>query len=384
MESTVTRMENASTVVRTLAMSLELSASKWKVMFTTGVGRRPRERTIAAGALESLWREIEHTKRRFGLPADAPVVSCYEAGRDGFWVHRALTGQGISNLVVDSSSIETPRRGKRAKTDRLDARKLLAKLLRYLGGERDAWKVVHVPAEQDEDARHLHRGREALKSERTRLINRIKGLLASQGVRSAIRGKVALDLEKVRRWDGQELPEGLQGRVRLELQRLELVDKQLHEVDKQRVRQLRADKEFPPSKAQQQIEKLSRLRGIGPVGAWVPVQEVFAWREIRNRRQLGAIIGLAPMPWGSGNLQRDQGISKAGSARLRALAVELAWGWLRYQPQSELSRWYMRRFGHGSSRLRRIGIVALARKLMIALWRYLETDELPAGAVLKA
>jgi transposase len=365
-------------------MSLELSASKWKVMFTTGSGRRPPERTILAGDLETLWREIERANERFGLPADAAVLSCYEAGRDGFWVHRALTAKGIENLVVDSSSIEMPRRGKRAKTDRLDGRKLLGMLLRYVGGERDVWRVVRIPAEPEEDARHLHRGREALKSERTRLINRIKGLLASQGVRLQVRGSVAVNVEKVRRWDGQLLPEGLQARLRLEQQRLELVDKQIYEVERDRARHLRAKKEQAQNKAHEQVKKLSRLRGIGPVGAWVPVHEVFSWREIRNRRQLGALVGLAPMPWSSGNVQHDQGISKAGSARLRGLAVELAWGWLRYQPQSELSRWYMRRFGHGSSRLRRIGIVALARKLMIALWRYLETDQLPAGAVLKA
>jgi transposase len=365
-------------------MSLELSASKWKVMFTTGVGRRPRERTIEAGGLEKLWREIERAKERFGLSAETPVVSCYEAGRDGFWLHRALATRGVENLVVDSASIELPRRGKRAKTDRLDGRKLLGMLLRYLEGEREVWSVVRVPSEQEEDARHLHRGREALKRERTRLINRVKGLLASQGLRLGVRGRVAWELEKVRRWDGEPLPEGLQARLRLELERLEVVNGQIREVERERRRQLRVKKGQAPSRPQQQIQKLSRLRGIGPVGAWVPVHEVFAWREIQNRRQLGALTGLAPMPWMSGGLRRDQGISKAGSGRLRALAVELAWGWLRYQPRSELSLWYMKRFGHGSSRLRRIGIVALARKLMVALWRYLETDQVPAGATLKA
>lgn len=384
METAVTREGNASTRTRTLAMSLELSASKWKVLSTTGVGQRPRERTIEAGVLENLWREIERAKERFGLARDAAVVSCYEAGRDGFWVHRALAAKGIENLVVDSSSIEMPRRGKRAKTDRLDGRKLLAMLLRYRSGEDDVWRVVRVPTEEEEDGRHLHRGREALKSERTRMINRIKGLLASQGIRLQGRGSVGLDLEKVRRWDGQPLPAGLQARVRIERERLEVVDKQIYEVERERARQLRAKKGQTQSKAHQQIKKLSKLRGIGPVGAWTPVYEVFAWREIRNRRQLGALVGLAPMPWMSGGVHHDQGISKAGSARLRALAVELAWGWLRYQPQSHLSRWYMKRFGHGSSRLRRIGIVAMARKLMIALWRYLETDEVPAGAILKA
>jgi transposase len=384
METTVTRGTQASTATKTLAMSLELSASKWNVFFTPGVGQRPRERTIAAGAMEDLWSEIERAKERFGLGRDARVVSCYEAGRDGFWVHRALEAKGIENLVVDSSSIEMPRRGKRAKTDRLDGRKLLAMLLRYLGGEHEVWRVVRVPSEEQEDARQLHRAREALKSERTRLINRVKGLLASQGIRLRVRGSVAVDLERVRRWDGQPLPEGLLARVRLDLERLEVVDKQFYSLERERVRRLRTKGETGPTKAQEQIEKLTRLNGIGPVGAWVPVHEVFAWREIRNRREIGALMGLTPTPWASGGLQRDQGISKAGSGRLRALAVELAWGWLRYQPRSELSIWYQRRFGHGSSRLRRIGIVAMARKLMIALWRYLESGVVPAGATIKA
>lgn len=383
METTVTRETDGNTGGRALAMAMELSSSKWKLMFTVGIGQWPRERTTVAGDLDGLGQEIARAKQRFGLAADTEVVSCYEAGRDGFWVHRALEAKGIKNLVVDSSSIEMPRRGKRAKTDRLDGRKLLAMLLRYLAGERGVWRVVRVPSEQDEDARQLHRAREALTSERTRLINRVKGLLASQGIRLQVRGSVSLDLERVRRWDGQPLPEGLLARVRLELGRLELVDKQLLELERERVRRMRARKEQTRPKAQEHIEKLTRLNGIGPVGAWVPVHEVFAWREIRNRRQLAALMGLAPMPWSSGGLNHDQGISKAGRGQLRALAVELAWNWVRFQPRSELTIWFHKKFGHGSSRLRRIGIVAVARKLMIALWRYLETDQLPAGATLK-
>jgi len=383
METAVTRGTDGSTGNRALAMAMELSSSKWKLLFTVGIGQRPRERTTAAGDLDGLVQEIARAKERFGLAPDTEVISCYEAGRDGFWVHRALEAKGIENLVVDSSSIELPRRGRRAKTDRLDARKLLAMLLRYLAGEREVWRVVRVPSEQDEDARQLHRAREALTSERTRLINRVKGLLASQGIRLQVRGSVRVDLEQVRRWDGQPLPEGLLARVRLELGRLEVVDKQFLELERERARRMRARKEQARPKAQEQIEKLTKLNGIGPVGAWVPVHEVFAWREIRNRRQLAALMGLAPMPWSSGELNHDQGISKAGRGQLRALAVELAWNWVRYQPQSKLTLWFHKKFGHGSSRLRRIGIVAVARKLMIALWRYLETDQLPAGAMLK-
>ena len=383
MTATVTQNVNASTHTQALAMALELSCSKWKLLFSVGAGQRPRERTIDAG-MKALVQEIQRAKQRFGLPADAPVISCYEAGRDGFWVHRALEQMGVRNIVVDSSSIEMPRRGKRAKTDRLDARKLLAMLLRYLGGEHDVWRVVRVPSESDEDARHQHRGREGLKQERTRLVNRIKGLLQSQGVARRPSGLAHAELEQLRGWIGQPLPMGILARLRLEQERLKLVERQLREVDLDRARRMSAKKDDAKSKAEEQIAKLIQLNGIGPVGAWVPVHEVFAWREIRNRRQVGALMGLAPLPWGSGTIFRDQGISKAGSARLRALAVELAWGWLRYQPRSELTLWYLKRFANGSSRLRRIGIVALARKLMIALWRYLETDELPAGAMLKA
>lgn len=381
MNAAVTQDGNGST--RVLAMAMELSASKWKLLFTVGVGQRPRERTIAAGARELLVQEIERAKQRFGLPGDAPVISCYEAGRDGFWIHRALEEIAVRNVVVDSSSIEMPRRSKRAKTDRLDARKLLAMLLRYASGERDVWRVVRVPSETDEDARHQHRAREALKNERTRLVNRMQGLLSCQGVLRRPTDLAHAAFEPLRRWNGQSLPPGVLARLRIEQERLRLVERQLREVDLDRARRSSANKAEAKTRAQEQIAKLIKLNGIGPVGAWVPVHEVFAWREIRNRRQLGALMGLAPMPWMSGSIVQDQGISKAGSARLRALAVELAWGWLRYQPRSELTLWYQKRFANGSSRLRRIGIVALARKLMIALWRYLENDELPAGAILK-
>ena len=382
--TTTTHQDGATTRGETLAMAMELSVSSWGLFFSVGFGQRPRERKITAGDLQALEREISRAKQRFGLQPEAPVVSCYEAGRDGFWLHRALECQAVENLVVDSSSIEMPRRGRRAKTDRLDGQKLLGMLLRYLAGERAVWRVVRVPSEEHEDARHLHRALEAVKRERTRSTNRIKGLLASRGIRLGVRRCVKIDLEKVREWNGSPLPPGLVARVRVELERVQLLDEQLRAAERERTRQLRVKRGQKASTAQAQIAKLTRLKGIGPVGASVPVYEVFSWRKIRNRRELGAMMGLTPLPWNSGNLRRDQGISKAGSPRLRSLAVELAWGWLRYQPSSDLALWYQRRFGHGSSRLRRIGIVALARKLMVALWRYLEADELPAGALLKA
>ncbi|TET82115.1 MAG: IS110 family transposase [Anaerolineales bacterium] len=364
----------------TLYLAFELGNEKWKLGFTIGLGQRPRERTIDAGDLPALQAEIRLAKKRFGLPQTARVLSCYEAGRDGFWLHRYLLARGVENLVVDASSIEVPRRAKRAKTDRLDLGKLLTMLIRFDCGEKKVWSVVHVPSLEAEDKRHLHRELATLKTDRTRHINRIKGLLVGQGVRIPVKADFLERLESIRLWNGSPLPAGLRSRLEREYACLQFVAQQIKELEAERKELIRTSTDPSVEK----VRQLLRLRGIGDNSAWLYVMEFFGWRSFRNRREVGALAGLTPTPHQSGDESREQGISKAGNRPVRAMAIEIAWGWLRHQPHSDLSRWFQQRFGHGSKRMRKIGIVALARKLLVALWRYLEYGEIPAGAQLKA
>ena len=363
----------------TLFVSFELGETTWKLAFTTGMGQRPRERTIAARDRAAVVREIERAKQRFDLARGAPVKSCYEAGRDGFWLHRWLVTLSIENHVVDASSIEVNRRLRRAKSDRMDAEALLRLLMRFDGGERRVWSVVRVPSAAEEDRRHLHRELLTMKRDRTRLTNRIQGLLATQGLRVDWRKPLPVQLDALRLWDGTALPKGLRARLDQERERLELLNRQIKALEAERREQIRVGEDA----AMQKVQKLLTLQGIGSNSAWLDVMELFAWRQFRNRREVGALSGLTPTPYQSGDSHREQGIAKAGNRHVRAMAIEIAWGWLRFQPDSALTRWYWERFGHGSSRLRRIGIVALARKLLIALWRFLETGVVPEGAKLK-
>jgi transposase len=307
------------------------------------------------------------------------VRSCYEAGRDGFWLHRYLSSGGIANVVVDSSSIEVNRRARRAKSDRLDARKLVSMLLRYHTGERRVWSVLHVPTVADEDRRQLHRELRTLQKERTRVTNRVQGLLAAQGVRLPKGPDLKGALATVRLWDGSALPAGLRARLERECQHAQFLRATIGQLERERQRAI-AHGSGP---ALDKVRQLLRLRAIGPTGAWVYVNEFFGWRQFRNRKEVGAAAGLTPTPYQSGDARREQGISKAGSRHIRAVAVEVAWSWLRYQPHSRLSRWYQARFGRGGTRARRVGIVALARKVLIALWRFLEFGVVPEGARLK-
>jgi len=360
-------------------MALELSNSKWKLGSTVGMGSKPRERTIAAGDLAALHEEVSRAQRRFGLSASARVVSCFEAGRDGFWLHRHLLEAGIDNQVIDPSSVEVNRRRRRAKTDRLDVGKLLRQLMRWWGGESKVWSVVCVPSVEAEDQRQLHRELEVLKRERTRYTNRMTSLLVVQGIRLKVSKHFLARLSAVRLWDNSPLPPGLHARLEREYMRWVLVQEQILELVRLRRSALRTGRGGGVEKAQ----RLFRLRGIGENYAWLASMEVFAWRQFDNRRQVAGMAGLAPTPFSSGSLERDQGIGKDGNRRLRAMTIEVAWGWLRFQPDSDLSKWFQERYGPGSRRSRRVGIVALARKLLIALWRYLETGVVPAGAELK-
>ncbi len=363
-----------------LYIAFELSNSKWKLAFSDG--SKIRHKAITAGNLAQLHAEIDLAKRKFKMIEDVRVVSCYEAGRDGFWIHRYLESQGIENLVVDSASLEVNRRKRRAKTDRIDAGKLLRMLLRYWGGEKQVWSVVRVPSEQDEDARHLHRSLEDLNKERTMHRNRIKGFLVQQGIKvSNPSQKRFLELlEKLRSWDGRPVPRDLKFTIVREYERLQMVEDQIKALEKEKKERLKN----PDTVSLQKVAKLATLYGIGSVSSWTFVMEFFGWRQFQNRREVGALAGLTPTPYDSGKSLREQGISKAGNQRVRALAIEISWAWLRFQPQSKLSQWFMKRYANGGKRMRRIGIVAVARKLLIDLWRYLEYDKIPEGARLKS
>jgi transposase len=380
MKETTRSTEHYITFGSTLYQAYELGNKEWKLGFTVGLGQSPRRRKIAGGDLVALREEIRLAKKRFGLPEDARVLSCYEAGRDGFWLHRYLVSEEIENLVVDSASIEVNRRAKRAKTDNLDLGKLLTMLIRYDSGEKKVWSVVHVPSVEAEDKRHLHRELSTLRKDRTRHINRIKGLLAGQGVRIPVRADFLEKLESVRLWDGSLVPPGLRARLEWEYAGLQFVSQQIMELEAERKRLISTSDD--PSV--EMVRQLLRLKGIGDNSAWLYVMEFFGWREFRNRRQVGGLAGLAPMPYQSGDESKEQGISKAGNRPVRGMGIEIAWGWLRHQPESELTLWYQEKYGDAGRRMRKIGIVALARKLLVALWRYLETGEIPAGAQLKA
>ena len=359
-----------------LHIAFELSHLKWKLAFSNG--EKMRTVTIEARDLDKLHAEIEKAKQRFGFEGQIRVVSCYEAGRDGFWLHRYLLSCGIENVVVDSANIEVNRRKRRAKTDRIDVRKLLHKLLRYHGGERLVWSVVNVPSEQAEDGRQLHRELEVLKKERTMHRSRLKSLLIQQGIvaPNPSSRKFLIQLETFRRWDGTELPADLKSRIIREHGRLRMVEEQIYTLNKERENRVAA----ADNMSMQQVAHLMTLVGIGMNSSWKFVMEFFAWRDFKNGKQIGALSGLTPTPYDSGSSLREQGISKAGNERVRTLAVEMAWVWLRFQPQSKLSQWYLKRFAEGGKRMRRIGIVAMARRLLIDLWRYLEHGVVPEGA----
>ena len=370
--------QSTTTSAPVLFLAFELSQNTWKLAFTVGLGQKPRLRNLPARDTAGLLLEIQKAKLRFGLPEHTPVLSCYEAGRDGFWLHRWLAHHGITNLVVDPASIQVNRRQRRPKSDGIDVRKRVDRLIRWHPGARKVWGVVKVPTVEDEDGRQRHRELITLKGERTQHINRIKGILASFGLNLVVDAKLPTRLEGLRQWDGQPLPAAVTARILREFERWKQVDAQIRQLESQQRRAVR-DVDDPQA---EMVRKLLELRGIGVVGAWILVREIFGWRAIKNRRELASLVGLCPTPFASGATEREQGISKAGNERVRWLLIELAWGWLRHQPQSGLSRWYQRRFGSGNARARRLGIVALARKLLVALWKYLERGEAIEGAVL--
>ena len=360
----------------TLYLAFELGSTKWTLGFTTGPAQRPRVRTISAGDLPALEQELVQAKARFGVPVEGVVRSCYEAGRDGFWLHRWLLAHGVANVVVDSSSIEVNRKARRAKTDRLDVRKLLVLLLRWTSGERTAWSVVHVPLPTAEDDRQLTRELETVRDDRTRVRNRLQGLLATQGVRVSLDRHFETALASVQTGDGRPFPPALRARLLREWAHLQLIEARLTTLETTRDERIAHGTDRVAAVAR----RLVTLRGVGGTSAAVFSAELFGTRTFQNARQLGALTGLVPVPYRSDQRVQDQGISKAGRGAVRGLAIQIAWCWRRWQPDSALTQWFERRFAMAGTRARRIGIVALARKLMIALWRYVEQGVIPEGA----
>ncbi len=378
MSSTTHRCE--CTANQVLYVGVELSAKCWLLVMSTGPSDRRLRRRVDAGDRAEIQRAILRAKTTFRLAAGAPVRSCHEAGRDGFWPHRLLTALGLENLVVDSSSIEVPRGKRRAKTDKIDGDKLVRLRWRHDQGERDMWHVLRVPSIAQEDARQASRALTSVQEDRTRHRNRIHALLALHGVRGlVIDARLPERLTAAVTWDGTPLPPGVQERVLVVwrmLQAVEVEYRRLQRAERARV----AAAQTPTTAAAQQ---LARLRGIAARTAVIVSDELLS-RQPRNRREVGGLLGFGALPYDSGDQHVDQGISPGGVRALRRVAVEMAWAWRRYQPHSALTRWYEAHFGRGGPVARKIGIVALARRLFIALWRYAETGQVPEGAIVKA
>jgi transposase len=369
-----------------LTVALELASKSWKLAVQDEQRERPAIHTASEeGAAARLARTIaliDAAKRKWQLVEPVRVVVMYEAGQDGFWICRALRKVGYEALVVDPASIPVERHARRAKTDRLDAVRLLSCLRGWLRGERDRMHPVRIPTSAAEALRHLARERGQLQKEVCQHRDRIRKLLRTVGCWVNVDATFAARLEQgaIRCHDDAPLPCWLHDRLQHECERLALVTRQFKKLESSLPQQL-------PDEVGQDMQRLQQLRGIGGVGAFRLMLELF-WRTFSNRRQVGACVGLVPQPYDSGQSRIDQGISKQSDPRLRALVIEMAWMWVRYQPESEITRWYLRRIagnepGSGK-RSKRIAIVALARRLVIALWRYLKDGVLPEGSALKA
>ena len=367
----------------TLYASLELSKSKWVVTINNPGSEKFSKHVVEGGdgadLIELLSRSTAKAEQRYGVQVKAIVIQ--EAGLDGFWIHRLLLANGIESHVVDAASIAVNRRHRRAKTDAIDGEMLLRTLMAWARGERRVCSMVRAPSREDEDRRRLTRERGTLLKERIQHTNRVRGLLSGQGVQDydPLRRDRFEQLEALRTGDGRDLPPMLKEEIRRELDRIALVTTQLAVVERARDALIRMDAEERNNPA----ALLLKLKGLGPEFASLLWLESL-FRSFGNRRQVAAYGGLAPSPWQSGGVERDQGISKSGNRRLRKTMIELAWFWLRHQPDSALSRWFHARVGAAKGRIRRIAIVALARKLLVALWRYVTQGVVPEGAVFKA
>jgi transposase len=368
-------------------LAIELSKKSWVVAVNTPLSDKISLYKLKPCDWKGLLQLIERIRKRVSEELKKPVavISCYEAGYDGFWLHRVLEAHGVHNHVIDPASLQVDRRARRAKTDGIDVGKLLRSLMAYLRGEPKVWSVVRVPTVIEEDNRRLHRERSRLINERIQHVNRIKGLLAIHGIYDyePMHPERIPRLERLRTADRHTLPLHLKAEILRELQRLELVLGMIQTIETERDAIASAKSKSQQTTSTKKIKHLVKLKSIGPEFATVLVGEVF-YRTFNNRKQIGSYVGLTPSPFQSGSTSRDQGISKAGNTKARTTMIELAWLWLRNQPDSLLSVWFRERVASRKGRIKRIAIVAMARKLLIALWRYLETGVVPEGAVLKS
>ena len=367
----------------TILIALELSNSLWLVATRLPGTKKSHMRRIKAGDTMALLAFIDDLRSNHGAVTvgSANIACCFEAGRDGFWLYRLLTAKGVTTHVVEPSSILVNRRARRAKTDRLDAEGLLRVLAAYLAGDEQICSMVRVPTPAQEDDKRPHRERQHLVQERTRLENRILALFATQGIRARPSLRTwDRDIATLQTGDGRILPSCLRAELERLRRRLVLTMALIRELDGEREEKLAAASDTASSR---KVMALRRIRGIGENFAAVLVHEVL-YRSFGNRKQLASYVGLAPMPHQSGGMDRDRRIGRAGNVRARTTLVQLAWLWLRYQPDSADSKWFRERVGSLQGRTRRIAIVAMARKLLIMLWRFTETGEVPDGVVIKA
>jgi len=367
----------------TIFVAIELSQKTWLVTLHSPDRDRISRHKLEGGDHAGLLAQIEKVRGRAAqkLGSVPRVVSCYEAGYDGFWLHRLLEAAGITNFVFDAASIAVEQRSRRSKTDRIDGELLLRTLMAYLRGEPRVVRIVRVPSVEQEDARRASRERDRLVEEQTAHTNRLKALLrlAGMAVGNPRRRDWLAWLERQRDWRGEPLPPHLLAEVKREHARLMLLREQLAALE-----QAQAAQDITvPAPMVERRNKLQRLKALGPAFSTTLVNEVF-YKDFRNRREVASYNGLSPSPWKSGGIDREQGISKAGNHRARVKAIELAWLWLRHQGDSALSRWFRARTANAGKRARRIAIVALARKLIVALWRYLTTGLVTEGAAMKA
>ena len=390
MQSIAERHEEP-TAIRTnlgaIFVSLELSRSTWLITsLSPGAGgAKMSKHSVSAGDIAALLTRFSAFKQKaFARTGKSfPIIVIQEAGLDGFWIHRALQSEGIESYVVDPASIATSRRRRRAKTDRIDGEALVRALLAYKRGEPRVCAMVRAPTPEDEDTRRVCRERKTLTAERIQHVNRIKGLLFAQGISDyePLRRDRRQRLDELETGDGRGLPPRLKAQISRELDRLELLIEQIKAVETER------DALFaPPTKTEQAPPPpamLIDLRGIGPEFAAVLWSEGL-YRSFANRRQVASYAGLAPTPWQSGSVAHEQGVSKAGNPRLRTTMIQLAWLWLRHQPDSALARWFHERVKRNSGRLRKTTIVALARKLLVALWKYVTAGVVIEGAIVKS
>jgi transposase len=377
----MTRFPAATSDEHTLYAALELSKNSWLLAIQSPGRDNPSLHPIKGGDADGLIAKLDAARQRLAkVSGRVPkVILCYEAGYDGFWLARFLEPHGIDCRVMDPASLQVDRRARRVKTDRIDVENILHTLIAWCRGERHVCSMVVIPSVDEEDLRRSHRERNRLVRERTAHINRIKGLLFAQGIRGInvkSRHKTLTPAELVT-GDGRALPERLAHEIAREIERLALVQAQIVEVERER------DLAPTPCDAtERKRHQLLRLNGIGATSAPILAREVY-YRQFANRRQVASFIGLAPSPYDSGESRRSQGISKAGNSLVRAIMIQTAWMWLKHQPNSALSQWFHRRTEGQSKRMRCVMIVALARKLAVALWRYLELGLIPEGAIVK-